>query len=142
MYLGGQKFEVKTDNNPLAYVLSTAKLDAISQRWIAALAAYDLTISYRPGHSNADADGMSRHPLLEDKPIVIENESIKALCDSAIMTPMFVENLCLSENVVDNLDILIDTQSSTLTYNIKKEQQADPVLSWWFPFINTNTLPF
>jgi hypothetical protein len=37
-YLYGNKFEVCTDNNPLTYVLGKAKLDATSQRWIAALA--------------------------------------------------------------------------------------------------------
>ena len=34
-YLYGNKFEVRTDNNPLTYVLGKAKLDATSQRWIA-----------------------------------------------------------------------------------------------------------
>ena len=32
-YLYGSKFEVLTDNNPLTYVLTTAKLDATGQRW-------------------------------------------------------------------------------------------------------------
>ena len=36
-YLYGTKFEAVTDNNPLTYVLTTAKLDATGQRWIAAL---------------------------------------------------------------------------------------------------------
>ena len=30
---GGNTFDVYTDNNPLTYVLSTAKLDACSHRW-------------------------------------------------------------------------------------------------------------
>ena len=37
-YLYGGYFEVYTDNNPLTYVLTTAKLDATGQRWIANLA--------------------------------------------------------------------------------------------------------
>ena len=36
-YLYGGTFEVYTDNNPLTYVLTTAKLDAAGQRWVAAL---------------------------------------------------------------------------------------------------------
>ena len=34
-YLYGGEFDVFTDNNPLTYVLMTAKLDATGQRWVA-----------------------------------------------------------------------------------------------------------
>ena len=52
-YLYGHKFRVLTDNNPLTYVLTSAKLDATGHRWLAALAAYDFDIIYRPGKTNA-----------------------------------------------------------------------------------------
>ena len=42
-YLYGNEFTVYTDNNPLTYILTTAKLDATSHRWVAALAAYNFT---------------------------------------------------------------------------------------------------
>ena len=61
-YLYGGKFDVYTDNNPLTYVLTTAKLDATGQRWIAALALYDFCIYYRSGKMNANADALSRIP--------------------------------------------------------------------------------
>ena len=57
-YLYGGKFQVMTDMNP--YVNTTAKLDATGQRWVAALAVYDFTITYRRGSTNNDADGLSR----------------------------------------------------------------------------------
>ena len=59
-YLYGNSFEVRTDNNPLTYVLSTAKLDATSHRWLASLATYNFKLVYRSGKSNGDADGLSR----------------------------------------------------------------------------------
>ena len=40
-YLYGGEFEVYTDNNPLTYILTTAKLDATGQRWVANLANYN-----------------------------------------------------------------------------------------------------
>ena len=61
-YLYGANFEVVTDNNPLTYVLTTAKLDASGHRWVAALANYNFSISYRSGKLNVDADGLSRLP--------------------------------------------------------------------------------
>ena len=63
-YLGhGSEFTVYTDNNPLTYVMSSAKLNATGMRWVNQLSEYDFTIKYRPGKSAADADGLSRNPL-------------------------------------------------------------------------------
>ena len=60
-YLYGSKsFEVFTDNNPLTYVLTSAKLDACGQRWVAKLANYNFSIKYRCGVSNTEADALSR----------------------------------------------------------------------------------
>ncbi|XP_053878901.1 uncharacterized protein LOC128834319 [Malaclemys terrapin pileata] len=59
-YLYGAQFQVWTDNNPLTYVLTSAKLDATGQRWVAALASYEFSIQYRSGRSNVDADALSR----------------------------------------------------------------------------------
>ena len=60
-YLYGSKpFEIYTDNNPLTYVLTSAKLDACDQRWVAKLANYNFTIRYRCGQSNVEADALSR----------------------------------------------------------------------------------
>ena len=39
-YLYGLTFDVYTDNNPLTYVLTTAKLDAVSHQWVASLAKF------------------------------------------------------------------------------------------------------
>lgn len=56
-------FVVYTDNNPLTYVLTTAKLNATTHRWVAELADFNFSICYRPGKHNGDADGLSRMPL-------------------------------------------------------------------------------
>lgn len=56
-------FDVYTDNNPLTYILTSAKLDATRQRWVAELADFTFKIHYRPGHLNADADTLSRMPV-------------------------------------------------------------------------------
>lgn len=55
-------FTVFSDNNPLTYVLSTAKLNATGSRWVAELADFNFTIKYRPGKDNIDADSLSRMP--------------------------------------------------------------------------------
>ena len=75
-YLYGQYFTVLTDNNPVTYVLTTAKLDATGHRWLAALAAFKFEIKYRPGKNNADADALSRLPITID--------SVQAICNSML----------------------------------------------------------
>ena len=58
-YLYGGHFEVYTDNNPLTYILTTTKLDATGQRWVATLANYNFKIFYRSGKLNVEADALS-----------------------------------------------------------------------------------
>ncbi|KAL6485753.1 hypothetical protein MHYP_G00051450 [Metynnis hypsauchen] len=55
-------FTAFSDNNPLTYVLSSAKLNATGCRWVAELADFHFTIRYRPGKENVDADSLSRMP--------------------------------------------------------------------------------
>lgn len=61
-YVIGTKVVVYTDNNPLCYVLKSAKLDATSHRWLAGLSVYDLEIRFKRGALNVDADTLSRLP--------------------------------------------------------------------------------
>lgn len=56
-------FTVFTDNNPLTYIMSTAKLNAVGHRWVGQLADFHFEIRYRPGKQNIDADTLSRCPL-------------------------------------------------------------------------------
>lgn len=61
-YLYGNTFLAVTDSNPLTYILTSAKLDATSYRWLAALSTFDFQLQYRAGKQNQDADGLSRRP--------------------------------------------------------------------------------
>lgn len=57
------KFTVFTDNNPLTYFLTSAKLNATGLRWVNELADFHVDVRYRPGKANADADTLSRMPI-------------------------------------------------------------------------------
>ncbi len=66
-YLYTAKFTVRTDNNPLIYILTTARLNATGHRWLA-LSTCDFTVQYKPGRENTDADLLSRkHRETEDE---------------------------------------------------------------------------
>ena len=51
-----------TDNNLLTYILTTAKLDATGQQWVASLANYNFKIFYNSEKLNVEADALSRIP--------------------------------------------------------------------------------
>ena len=52
-------FVVRTDNNPLTYIFSTANLDAAGQRWVAHLASYNFSLEYQKGKDNTVVDFLS-----------------------------------------------------------------------------------
>ena len=95
-YLYGATFEVVTDNNPLTYVFTTAKLDATGQRWLAELSNYNCTISYRCGKNNADADGLSRKE--EQEITTVFPEVLKAISSSITVDSPCSEFLMHPEN--------------------------------------------
>ena len=60
MYLYGSTFDVYTDNNPLTYMLTTAKLDTANHCWVTSLANYNFWLHCWAGKTNKDADALSR----------------------------------------------------------------------------------
>ena len=80
-YLYGGEFAVYTDNNPLTYVLTSTKLDASGQRWIAALANYNFSLHYRSGKTNVEADALSRIPNTEGE-MSIDWDVIRAIANA------------------------------------------------------------
>ena len=77
-YLYGNEFVVKTNKNPLTYILTSAKLDATQHRWLAELSTFHFSLEYRAGKANADADGLSRRHVFQ--------EELKAIYHAAIIS--------------------------------------------------------
>ena len=97
-YLYGNTFDVCTDNNPLTYVLTSAKLDATGHRWLAALSGYNFKLIYRSGKANGDADGLSRRP---HETTEMFPDVVKAVCQAyTVQTDAcpYVETLVLNNN--------------------------------------------
>ena len=69
--------------NPLTYVLTTAKSDAMGHRWIAGLANYNFHIHYKSRKSNVEVDALSRIDW-EKGNETIPADSIQAIVTTAI----------------------------------------------------------
>uniref|UniRef100_A0A8C1GXL0 Gypsy retrotransposon integrase-like protein 1 n=1 Tax=Cyprinus carpio TaxID=7962 RepID=A0A8C1GXL0_CYPCA len=102
-YLYGVKFVVRTDNNPLTYILTSAKLNVTGHRWLVALATYDFSVQYKPGKQNVDADVLSRYPNnRDDEWTEIPDSAVKAVCqitspsEDNESTSRLIDQLCVS----------------------------------------------
>ncbi|MCG8044919.1 MAG: RNase H-like domain-containing protein [Candidatus Thiodiazotropha endolucinida] len=133
-YLYGNQFEVITDNNPLTYVLTSAKLDATGHRWLAALGSFNFKLSYRSGKSNGDADGLSRRP---QETTQMFPEVVKAISQSYIVSRdscPYVENLVItdqSQTVDSNESVPSPSTESTELKSVdwNSEQSKDITLN-------------
>ena len=136
-YLYGSKpFEVYTDNNPLTYVLTSAKLDACGQRWVAKLANYNFIIKYRCGQSNVEADALSRiswpNILSDNKEVDINLECMDTHIVNAVLTgsklkSSLIESISCSPEIIPTALDPDSSPSSTLDW--VKIQRHDPNLS-------------
>nr|KAG5695192.1 hypothetical protein BaRGS_018314 [Batillaria attramentaria] len=122
-YLYGANFVVRTDNNPLTYVLTTAKLDAAGHRWVAQLANYNFSLEYRAGRLNRDADALSRidwgSANTTPAPVVA------ALLQGKCCSPPLAETVYLGQLVTEQD---IDGSATSNQPDWKAEQRADPEL--------------
>ena len=59
-YLLYQPFLVKTDNNPLMYIMTTPNLDATGHWWVGALVKFYFQLEYQKGWDNTVADALSQ----------------------------------------------------------------------------------
>ena len=58
-YLHWKLFVVKTENNPLTYILTTPNIDGTWHHWVVSLAGFTFSIEYQKGRGNAVADVLS-----------------------------------------------------------------------------------
>lgn len=124
-------FTVYSDNNPLTYILSTAKLNATGSRWVAELADFNFTIKYRPGKQNTDADFLSRMSLDTESLMneyteeisydtigaAIQSVELQAEANAAWSMAISIRDACAPQN----------TSIVSLTpEKIKQDQESDP----------------
>jgi transposase InsO family protein len=152
-YLYGNSFEVLTDNNPLTYVQTTAKLDATGHRWMAALSNYNFEIKYRSGKQNSDADGLSRKYETDSQEFsrsitsdVINALSISATTDNvqapiaySLVAPDSLSSVepskrPLPDNIIDSL--------SLCSKDWRKAQHDDATISQIVTYLKEGTKPY
>ena len=85
------EFVVRTDNNPLTNIFSSACLDAAGHRWVANLVDYNYSLEYQRGKDNTVADFLSR---MEDHlPEEEVNEQISKMPQEGVQAAL--NNACI-----------------------------------------------
>ena len=122
-YLYGGQFDVYTDNNPLTYILTSAKLDATGQRWVASLANYDFQIFYKSGKTNVEVDALSRIP--RDSHTILDKPTVKAIMLAIPYTDWSDYSLCPSDIVCKSTQMVVHKKSRD---DWKIEQENDSII--------------
>ena len=135
------EFVVRTDNNPLTYIFSSANLDAAGQRWLARLTSYNFSLEYQKGKDNTVADFLSQmNECLPEEEVQeylnqIPYPGVKAVLNNAI-TPI-EEHAELGVRPTPDCqegsqEVTVEARPARLaTTNVtdwKQEQKEDPVL--------------
>ena len=134
-YLLYQPFLVKTDNNPLTYIMTTPNLDATGHQWVSALAKYDFWLDYQKGRDNAVADTLSRVMAH------LELEAVQAILDGATVgTSQRVErensaiiegDQQLEQEVrITAGQVLVEMHVTDWAAAQKEDPELDAVLKW------------
>ena len=78
-YLVYSPFVVRTDNNPLTYMLMMPNLDTAGHCWVGALALFQFKLEYQNGTDNGTADVLSQVPISHSQ------QTIQSLLEGAIV---------------------------------------------------------
>ena len=167
-YLQGSKFTVYTDNNPLAFFL-TSKLGVSQIHWLSELALFDFNIIYRLGKTNQAADALSQCPepnyKLEsdsnsDDPVMLSYATICKIIEPVlgdIKIPFKIKkeaqaacNLLEGKKIVPEFCTLPDLTVQTSAVSVfnqvppatmAKAQSKDSVVGLVIPFVHKGVKP-
>ena len=120
-----------TDNIPLTYMFTTAKLDTMGHRWITSLANYNFHIHYKSGKSNVEADVLSRIDW-EKCDETIQADSIQAIVAAAITGQVanHIETVPCSAQVVNALLPSISDTTALSKVITQSSRQSCPTCKW------------
>ena len=78
-YLLYQPFLVKTNNNPLTYIMTTPNLDGTGHQWVRALAQFTFKLEYHNGHNNTVED------VLSQVTTQLDPDTVRSILDGVVL---------------------------------------------------------
>ena len=128
-----------TDNNPLTYILTTAKLDATGERCVASLANYNFKIFYRSGKLNVEADALSQIPLENTQVDYMESLIVKTMLQSKLVTNVDIPEMYPQLKVIQK-SMVVDSSPKLTHDDWIKEQSEDSDINFIVQLLKSDKL--
>ena len=152
-YLIGSEFDIITDHQSLVY-WQNAKLNAIEQRWMAALSCFNYRIKHRSAAQNKCADYLSRNPVTnyEDETQRFSDEEgdvnicttfldAEQLSQTGTRLPNSLSQRIMSQQTDETVNCdAIYTMPGLKTSEVIKLQKADPDIRYFIERKDQNSL--
>ena len=125
---------VRTDNNPLTYIMTTPNLDATGHQWVGALAKFNFQLEYKKGQDNTVADMLSQittHLGPEAMQSILDGVTLGA-AQRAEDDPAIVEgdhNIEKEEHVAAG-QVLVEMHVTNWDAALREDAELDAVLHW------------
>ena len=134
-YLLYQPFLVRTDNNPLKYIMTTLNLDTTGHWWVAALVKFNFQLEYQKGWDNTVAEVLSwitTHLGPEAVQSILDGVTLDAAQRAEGDDPAVVEgNKDLEKEVcVTTGQVLVKMHVINLAVAQREDPVLDVVLHW------------
>ena len=127
-YLYGHDVSVFTDHSAVKAILETPSSSGKHARWwskVYGSGIRTLSIIYKSGKSNTNADALSRNPTLPSPPEALIDTEVQVAVVSATKTP----------------ELLQTDPGSSVHSDLDAEQRQDPVLADMIAYLEENKLP-
>ena len=134
-YLLYHPFLVRTDNNPLTYVMTTPNLETTGHQWVRALARFNLQLEYQKGWDNTLADMLSQITTclsLEAVQSGLDGVTLDATCRAKGYDPAVIEgeNDIEKEVWVAAGLVLVEMHMTDRAKTQREDLVLDTVLNW------------
>lgn len=139
IYLLPRPFDLYTDNSALTYILRMKEPNARVTRWILQLQEYHFSIHYRPGTANANADALSRPPVVDRYPVLSNAQDFEVnshntfshhdKCNSFTSSHLSIGAIVLpgyANNTLREQQLLIPTWKALIEYLETGKPPPDP----------------
>ena len=134
-YLLYLPFLVRTDNNPLMYIMITPNLDATGHQWVGALARFNFWLEYQKGWDNTVADMVNQittHLGLEATQSILDGVTLGATQRAEGDDPAMVEGDQEIEKEVHVAtgQVLVEMHVTNWVAAQREDPKLDAVLHW------------
>ena len=124
-YLSGGNFDIYTDN-PLMYILTSVKWDAVGQCWIAALANDNFQFHNKTGKSDVEADALSPIPWQKADLECTDGQTVKAIIAGCTAETSFFEAYSGKSVLAKEFQVIF-SQEDTLFLGKVEADQTPPL---------------